>query len=60
MSEVKTHLSLKLAKEELELHNEILEQKVYKRTKELELTQETTIENLLALLNTEIRKQADI
>jgi len=48
-SRVKTHLSLKLAQEELEKQNELLEQKVRERTLELALTQEVTIESMAAL-----------
>lgn len=48
-SRVNTHLSLKLAKEEQERQNEILEQRVRERTLELALTQEVTIEGLAAL-----------
>ncbi len=40
---VKTHLTLKLAQEFLENQNEILEQKVQERTKELALTQDAII-----------------
>lgn len=46
---VHTHLSLKLAKYELSKQNEILEQKVIERTKELSLTQEATIEAMACL-----------
>ena len=46
---VNTHLSLKLAKQELSMQNEILEIKVLDRTKELSLTQETTIEAIACL-----------
>ncbi|HRX57739.1 MAG TPA: two-component system response regulator [Eubacteriales bacterium] len=41
---VQTHLSLQLAKTELSAQKDILEEKVQERTKELSLTQETTIE----------------
>lgn len=44
-----THLSLKLAKHELSKQNEILEKKVIERTKEICLTQESTIEALASL-----------
>lgn len=46
---VKTHLMLRLAKLELSMQNVILEEKVKERTKELDLTQETTIEALAVL-----------
>jgi putative two-component system response regulator len=48
-SRVGTHLSLKLAREEQERQNEILEERVRERTLELALTQEVTIEGLAAL-----------
>ncbi len=41
---VQTHLALQLAKVELSSQKDILEEKVSERTKELSLTQETTIE----------------
>lgn len=46
---VSTHLSFGLAKAELAMQNEILEIKVQERTKELNLTQETTIEAMACL-----------
>jgi putative two-component system response regulator len=46
---VLTHLSLKLAKYELSKQNEILEEKVVERTKEVCLTQEVTIEAMACL-----------
>lgn len=49
LARVKNHLELKLAKEELENQNEILEQKVQERTLELALTQEATIESMAVL-----------
>lgn len=41
---VQTHLSLQQARTELSLQKDVLEDKVQERTKELSLTQETTIE----------------
>lgn len=49
---VKTHLTLKEAKEFLKNQNEILEQKVEERTKELALTQDVTIQSLATLAET--------
>ncbi len=49
---VKNHLEFKLAKEELEQQNSILEQKVKERTKELNLTQDLTIYSLTSLAET--------
>ncbi len=49
---VKTHLSLKIAKDRLENQNEILEQKVIERTRQLQLTQDVTIRSLSALAET--------
>ncbi|MBF0530335.1 MAG: two-component system response regulator, partial [Deltaproteobacteria bacterium] len=49
---VKNHLELKLAKEELENQNVILEIKVKERTRELALTQEVTIESMASLAET--------
>lgn len=46
---VKTHLYISIAKQQLERQNEILEEKVKERTKELVLTRETTIECLASL-----------
>jgi len=47
---VRTHLSLMLAKKELSMQNVILEKKVRGRTRELALTQETTIEAIAYLV----------
>jgi putative two-component system response regulator len=49
---VKNHLELKIAKEELEQQNEILEIKVQERTRELALTQDVTIFTLASLAET--------
>jgi putative two-component system response regulator len=49
LARVKNHLELKLAKEELENQNIILEQKVLERTRELALTQEVTIDSMAVL-----------
>lgn len=49
---VRTHLSLQLAKRELEQQNEILEVKVAERTMELALTQDVTIHSLASLAET--------
>ncbi|MBU2551943.1 MAG: HD domain-containing protein, partial [Proteobacteria bacterium] len=49
---VRNHLELKLAKEELENQNEILEIKVQERTREVALTQEVTIESMAILAET--------
>ena len=46
---VKTHLALMLAKLELSLQNVILEERVIERTREISLTQETTIEAIACL-----------
>jgi len=46
---VKTHLMLRLARLELSMQNEILEEKVKRRTEELDLTQETTIDAMAVL-----------
>jgi len=51
-SRVKNHLELKLAKEQLEEQNTILEYKVRERTKELNLTQDLTICSLTSLAET--------
>ncbi len=48
-SRVKTHLSLKLAQEEMEKQNEILEVRVRERTRELVLMQEVTIESMATI-----------
>ncbi len=52
LARVKNHLELKLAKEELENQNVILEIKVQERTRELALTQEVTIEAMATLAET--------
>lgn len=49
---VKTHLSLVLARRELQQQNEILEIKVAERTLELALTQDVTIHSLASLAET--------
>jgi putative two-component system response regulator len=49
---VKTHLSLVLARRELERQNEILEVKVAERTHELALTQDVTVHSLATLCET--------
>ena len=49
---VSTHLSLKSAKDELARQNSILEFRVIERTKELQLTQDVTIEALGGLAET--------
>jgi putative two-component system response regulator len=46
---VRTHLSLRLARQELARQNEMLEAKVRERTRELALTQEAIIEAMAAL-----------
>ncbi|MFH1021062.1 MAG: HD domain-containing phosphohydrolase [Pseudomonadota bacterium] len=46
---VKTHLSLRLAQQQLVRQNEILEKRVRERTRELALTQEVTIDSIAAL-----------
>ncbi|SFJ59315.1 putative two-component system response regulator [Desulfomicrobium apsheronum] len=46
---VRTHLSLAQAHKDLRRHNEILEEKVRERTRELILTQQATIESMAAL-----------
>jgi len=46
---VQTHLWLRLARSELSGQNEVLEENVARRTKELNLTQETTIEAMAFL-----------
>jgi putative two-component system response regulator len=46
---VHTHLALMLAKQELSMQNEILEERVAERTRELSLTQEATIEAMAYL-----------
>ena len=49
---VATHLSLKSAQDELERQNDILEDRVIERTKELQLTQDVTIQALGGLAET--------
>ena len=49
---VKTHLSLVLARQELEQQNEILEERVAERTRELAQTQDVTIHSLASLAET--------
>ena len=49
---VRTHLSLTLAKRELAHQNEILEEKVKERTRELVMTQDVTIHALASLAET--------
>lgn len=49
---VQTHLTLKEAREFLKNQNEILEQKVEERTRELVLTQDVTIQSLASLAET--------
>ena len=49
---VKTHLSLVIARGELEMQNEILEIKVDERTRELAVTQDVTIHSLAVLAET--------
>ena len=49
---VKTHLSLVLASRELEMQNQILEEKVLERTLELAQTQDVTIHSLATLAET--------
>jgi len=54
---VRTHLALQLAKMELSSQKDVLEEKVSERTKELSLTQETTIEAMALsrmLINTRL------
>ncbi len=46
---VRTHLSLRLARQELAVQNEILERKVRERTRELALTQDAIIEAMAGL-----------
>ncbi len=46
---VLTHLTLKLARQELAMQNEILEERVIERTREISLTQETTIDAMACL-----------
>jgi putative two-component system response regulator len=49
---VRNHLELKLAKEELENQNVLLEQRVQERTQELSVTQDVTIQSLASLAET--------
>ena len=49
---VRTHLSLVIARGELEMQNEILEIKVDERTRELAVTQDVTIHSLAVLAET--------
>lgn len=49
IARVKTHISLFIAKKELKRQNEVLEEKIAERTKELVLTQEITIDTLAGL-----------
>ena len=49
---VRNHLELKLAKEELQNQNVILEARVLERTRELALTQDVTIESMASLAET--------
>ncbi|NLI79779.1 MAG: two-component system response regulator [Candidatus Riflebacteria bacterium] len=52
LARVRTHVELKLAREEIERHADQLEQKVRERTAELAQTQEVTIQSLAALAET--------
>ena len=52
IARVKTHLSLKLAMDELGNQNMILEHKVKERTKQLQVTQDVTIRSLSILAET--------
>jgi putative two-component system response regulator len=52
LARVRTHVELKLAREEIERHNALLEQRVRERTAELARTQEVTIQSLAALAET--------
>ncbi|GAB1409201.1 two-component system response regulator [Desulfovibrionales bacterium] len=49
LARVRTHLSLGQMQRKLRQHNEILEQKVRERTRELIVTQQATIESMAAL-----------
>lgn len=49
IARVKTHMALAIAKKELKVQNDILEERVAQRTKELALTQEITIDTLAGL-----------
>ncbi|MCP3871910.1 MAG: HD domain-containing protein, partial [Desulfobacteraceae bacterium] len=46
---VKTHLELAVARHELKNNNELLEQRVWERTRELAITQDVTIQSLASL-----------
>lgn len=52
LARVKTHLELKKAREYLKHQNQILEEKVRERTRELEVTQDVTILSLASLAET--------
>ncbi|MBF0407072.1 MAG: two-component system response regulator [Candidatus Riflebacteria bacterium] len=52
VARVKTHVELKLAREEIERNNAILEERVKERTSEIALTQDVTIQCLAALAET--------
>ncbi|MBF0547007.1 MAG: two-component system response regulator [Candidatus Riflebacteria bacterium] len=52
LARVRAHVELKLAREEIEKSNQMLEIKVRERTAELSLTQEVTIQSLAALAET--------
>lgn len=49
LARIRTHLELKRAREEIENQNMILDRKVRKRTAELAITQEVTIESMATL-----------
>ncbi|MCP3943107.1 MAG: response regulator [Desulfobacteraceae bacterium] len=49
---VKTHLELAVIRHELKNNNELLEQRVWERTRELAITQEVTIHSLTSLAET--------
>ncbi|MCP4024109.1 MAG: response regulator [Desulfobacteraceae bacterium] len=49
---VKTHLELEVARHELKNHNQLLEQRVLERTRELAITQDITIQSLASLAET--------
>lgn len=49
IARVKTHMALAIAKKELKVQNDVLEERVAQRTKELALTQEITIDTLAGL-----------
>ena len=52
LARVKTHLELRAAREVLKRQNQILEEKVRERTKELALTRDVTIQSLASLAET--------